>query len=585
MKKVVPAALLSLAMLMSCEITIGISSNINSELSNDIISENISSDNSNENSEIESMYSEDIKSDIEFSSNDESIYSEELISSEQISSNNSQFISSSENSPSSETQTSISESHVVSNNKLEKLTILSINDLHGSIEQENSKGGISNLSYKINNYRNQNNLDDVVLIANGDMFQGQAISNLNHGLSVVNAMNAMNFDAMGIGNHEFDWGIERILRFFDGDDSNGEANFPLVNANIIENDTNELLDYTIPYEIVYKENLKVGIVSAIGVDQSSSILKPLMDPYSFTNVATAIGNYTEYLRTEENCDIIICNVHDGGDYNSYHETDLNKELAKLSGNKKIDALINGHSHYKYRGYISRTDGSASLPIVQAGGNGNALGVIELTINKDSKQVTSVNAFYNQESTTSYDKDVQDIVDAEYELLKDQLEEVYCVSGENVTATSTLRSWAGSCIQKATGADIAFSNNGGLRNVNLTSNGNITVSDLYEIMPFDNKILIATVSGQKIKNFINSYSSSNYYSIKNGVTIENSSSKYYTVAVIDYLGYKNYFPLGNNYEDSGLLYRDLMGEDLRIRHKNGQKFYPSSNYESVLNCLI
>ena len=551
MKKGLKFTLLAFLFLSSCDVQISIGSN-----------------NTNN---IESINSETINSNISYESNNSS--NEEIISSEE---NNSILDSTS-------SEVISSEDRPISNNKLEHLTILSINDLHGKIEQDDSGlQGISNLSYKINTYRNQNELDDVILIANGDMFQGQAISNLNHGKSVINAMNAMDFDIMGIGNHEFDWGIDTVLNYFDGNEENGEANFPLVNANIIKNDTKELLEYTKPYEIVYKENIKIGIISTIGVDQSSSILKPLMDPYSFTDVTAAVGKYAEILRKDEKCDFVICNIHDG---DTNYDTTVNKSLANLTGNKRIDALINGHSHYKYRGYITRSDGSASLPVIQAGANGNALGVIDLYFDKDTKVISSVNAFYNQEQNTSYDEVVQEIVDNDYELLKDQLEEVYCVSGETVTSTSKLRSWAGSCIQKATDADIAFSNNGGLRNVNLSSNKNITVSDLYEIMPFDNKILIAEVSGYQINSFIDKYSSSNYYSIKKGLTIENSYSVYYKVAVIDYLGYKSYFPLGDDYIDSGLLYRDLMGEDLRLRHKNGDKFYPSSNPESILNCLI
>ena len=113
------------------------------------------------------------------------------------------------------------------------LNIFELNDTHGYIEQnEHGKGGLSNVAKMIDDVRYQNTLDDVVLIANGDMFQGTAISNVTDGLSVIEAMNEMDFDMMGIGNHEFDWGINKILRYFDNDATNGEANFPLINKQI-----------------------------------------------------------------------------------------------------------------------------------------------------------------------------------------------------------------------------------------------------------------------------------------------------------------------------------------------------------------
>ena len=468
---------------------------------------------------------------------------------------------------------------------LKKLTILSVNDLHGKIEQdENGKNGISNLSHLINEYRNQNTDDDVILLANGDMFQGQAISNLNYGESVINAMNEMRFDMMGIGNHEFDWGIEKVLRFFDNDKSNQEANFPLINSNIIKKDDSSLLEHTLPYLTLQKENIKVGIISVIGEDQKSSILAPLIKPYEFLDVKSSVASTAEKLRIEEDCDIVICNIHDGDTYKNYTKNDNNIDIASLKGNQRVDALINGHSHYRYAGYLGRNDMSMALPVVQAGSSSEALGVIELTLNED-KTIESVNSKYVYNDSYSFDQNVQDIVNNDYLLLKDKLEEVYCVSNEDIYETYLLRSWSASTMQKATDADIAFSNNGGLRNVNITKNQNITVSDLYEINPFDNQILLTQISGYQINSFINNYGSSNYYNIKDGVIIENSSSIYYTVAVIDYLGYKDYFPLGNNYVETNLIFRDVMGLDLKERHNNNLKFSPSNDNKSILNKLI
>ncbi len=461
------------------------------------------------------------------------------------------------------------------------LKILSINDLHGKIEQTNSLQGISNLNYEIERIKNESPIDDVVLIANGDMFQGQAISNLNHGLSVVNAMNAMGFDMMGIGNHEFDWGIEEVTRFFDGNYLNGEANFPLINSNVYYKNTTNLLEYTLPYKVITRESVKIGLISAIGADQYSSILKTRSEPYEFKSMTSCLANTADILRSQENCDIVIANIHDGGTYSTYKTTQNNTELASLVGTRKIDALINGHTHYGYAGTISRGS-EVPLPVVQAYSSCSSLGVIELQI--ESKKVVSSNAqLIDMRYKTNYDQEIQNIVNHDYDLLKDQINEVYGVSGETITDTSLLENWTSSCMQKALDADIAFSNKGGLRGVSLKENNNITLHELYEINPFDNEILYATISGSKINQFINRYSSSNYYCIKDGITIEDN--KNYAVAVIDYLGFKNYFPLGNNYINSHLIFRDIMIKDIKKRTELGLKFYPSSSPTSYLEKLI
>ena len=71
-----------------------------------------------------------------------------------------------------------------------------------------------------------------MILSSGDMFQVTAVSNLSRGEVVVAAMNLIGFDAMTIGNHEFDWGVPALRRFCDGDEGNGEASFPFLAANI-----------------------------------------------------------------------------------------------------------------------------------------------------------------------------------------------------------------------------------------------------------------------------------------------------------------------------------------------------------------
>ena len=98
-----------------------------------------------------------------------------------------------------------------------KINILEMNDIHGHIEQNNGKNGISNAAYLVDEIRNEDEYDNTLLIGNGDMFQETALSRLSYGQVVVDCMNEMKFDFMGIGNHEFDWGFDRVLNYFDGE--------------------------------------------------------------------------------------------------------------------------------------------------------------------------------------------------------------------------------------------------------------------------------------------------------------------------------------------------------------------------------
>ena len=99
-------------------------------------------------------------------------------------------------------------------------------------------------------------------------------------------MNDIGFTAMTLGNHEFDWGLDKIAKYKDGDLTNGEANFPFLGANIFYKGTNRRPDWIDPYTIVDYNGLKVGIVGVVGGTQESSILALNVAEYDFLDEET-----------------------------------------------------------------------------------------------------------------------------------------------------------------------------------------------------------------------------------------------------------------------------------------------------------
>lgn len=105
---------------------------------------------------------------------------------------------------------------------------LMINDTHGAFV-DNQYPGVERLASLIKQLG-----DEYIKIANGDILQGSYISNILCGYPMIDALNNMNFNAYVIGNHEFDWGLDKIAEYKDGNLTNGEANFPFLGANIID---------------------------------------------------------------------------------------------------------------------------------------------------------------------------------------------------------------------------------------------------------------------------------------------------------------------------------------------------------------
>ena len=99
-------------------------------------------------------------------------------------------------------------------------------------------------------------------------------------MPLVDAMNYLDFDAFVIGNHEFDWGIEKIAQYKDGDPSNGEAEFSFLAANIVYKETGEKLPWTDDYVIVENNGYKVRIIGVIG-KLESSIASEMVADYDF----------------------------------------------------------------------------------------------------------------------------------------------------------------------------------------------------------------------------------------------------------------------------------------------------------------
>lgn len=469
-------------------------------------------------------------------------------------------------------------------NEVLKITSLSMNDIHGYIMQDNNgMGGLSNASYIVNQIRNENNFDDVILLGNGDMFQGTAVSNIKHGLSVIDAMSQMDFDFMGIGNHEFDWGIEKIFNYFDRDLNNGEASFPLVNSNIVYSDDGKLVIYddSNMYQslILEKNGLKIGVISCIG-DVYSSILYSRVSEYDFKDVVSVSEVLAKSLK-DQGCDMILVNIHDGNS-SGVESYSPNNRLAKLKYNGKylIDIVINGHTHTRQLGYIERVGGN--LPVIQCGGNGQNIGEIELyfdTINEEL--VSSYICHYDVSSVakTNYDEEVEEIVSSHYDSIKYLLDEVYCESVENINSKEQLYNWSSSVLLSAVGADIGISNNGGLRSTGDIYYGTkIGLENLYQIMPFDNEIMLVKVPGHIIANFFRN--SAIYYGFREGLT-ENevrSDTDYYLVAVIDYVYYWNNFPSQYESVNTEVIFRDAMIEDLRLR----DVFNPSVDYQAKID---
>lgn len=442
------------------------------------------------------------------------------------------------------------------------INIYAVNDFHGMIFETSSGVGLSKLGKYLHDKKEADPAHTIILSA-GDMFQGSAVSSMSRGRVVVDAMNYIGFDAMTLGNHEFDWGIEEVLKYTDGNETNGEMDFPYVCANAIDKRTNNVIAGVEPYTVIETNGLKIGVIGIIGDGEESDILASYMTNYEFTNELTAIKKYAKILRQEEKCNIVIVSSHSD-------TSDINNKLIALSGDEKIDAILNGHTHQSYYGELTRGDGT-TVPYVQSGCYGKYFGLITIQydyindcINDVSASTTYCASVCKQES-----QEINNII-ANYQEFVDIANEDLGISGIRVDQNLG-GSWAASAMLEKYDADFACCNKGGIRGSGFPINAGdmITYGDIFEIMPFENQCVVVELLGSVINNEL--LTNDGLFVATGGKTYE--ANKYYKVVTIDFLYEKTWYPFqnGKNANRTGDLFRDVLAQNVKENVKKNGKF--------------
>ena len=250
-----------------------------------------------------------------------------------------------------------------------------INDLHGRILDTVAQPGIDELTTFLENARQTD--DHVVMLSSGDMWQGSAESNMTRGKLVTDWMNAMDFQAMALGNHEFDWGEEYI-------EQNAKlADFPFLAINIFDSTTKNPVDYCVPSLLMDCSGIQIGLIGAIG-DHLSSIAPDMTEGIYF-ETGSALPELekaeSQSLR-EKGADFIVFILHDGGSSGHGSSNMAGSYNISLSDGY-VDLVFEGHSHQQY---IYKD--SFGVPHLQNGGdNTGGLSHAEVSIHAINGTVT------------------------------------------------------------------------------------------------------------------------------------------------------------------------------------------------------
>lgn len=248
------------------------------------------------------------------------------------------------------------------------LTILHANDTHSTLfpyGPYNFWGGIDRMSHLIKVIKNRKS--NVLVLNAGDVFVGTFEFNKYLGYPELKIMEGL-YDAMCLGNHEFDLGLDVLLGVVSGQIAGGPpVALPILCANLNLEGIPALKNFVKPYMVKQVGNIKVGLLGVIEtsqLDYSPEVYALLRDPFQ------AAGEAAYALRNEEHVDVVVCLSHLGKTYDEMG-------LSQVPG---IDVIVGGHSHDALTEPIL----AGGKIIVQAGEFGRYLG--ELTIRIDENGV-------------------------------------------------------------------------------------------------------------------------------------------------------------------------------------------------------
>lgn len=368
------------------------------------------------------------------------------------------------------------------------LTIIHTNDIHGRFEYKDLEErdpciGYGRFKTMVDDFRKDGN---VLLLDAGDVLHGTVDINLSEGKAMVDLMNLLEVDLMVPGNHDFNYGYERLLEL------KGLAKFPMVAANVIHS-ADKSTDFD-AYIIKEYDGFKVGIFGIATEETKVKSHPNNTEGIEFTDYIEASKKAVKDLQKEE-VDIIIALTHVGVD----GESDVTA-IDIAENVEGIDIIVDGHSHTVFEeGKLA-----GETLIVQTGSFLSNIGVIKVKI-EDGKLNKEAYLFSTADATElEADAEVEAIIAEMLEVNKVIKAEVIGKTNVDLVGErevvrageSTLGNLITDAMLYVTGADIAFTNGGGIRASIPT--GDITFGSVITAFPFTNILSTIEVTGAEIK---------------------------------------------------------------------------------------
>lgn len=356
------------------------------------------------------------------------------------------------------------------------IVILHTNDSHGRVADNLGFARVAHAKKKLEEAG-----ATVLLLDAGDTLHGLPFATASQGESIVEIMNAVGYDAMVPGNHDFNYGYERLMEL------DGMAEFPILAANVLDGEGKSILPGT---AVIEKGLVKFGILGLATPETTFKTSPANIEGLTFADPIETAREQAAALEAE-GCSIIIALAHIGLSEGQEITSDMIAEQVE-----EIDVIIDGHSHTVLENGMW-VNGAL---IASTGEYIENIGVIDI----DGDGMAQAGLLTGEDlNEAAFDEEISALIDQITAKQDELLNVVVGQTGADLegaravvrTSESNLGNLAADAFRSATGADVALTNGGGIRDS--IPAGDITKKQLVTVFPFGNYVVTLNVTGAQL----------------------------------------------------------------------------------------
>ena len=396
------------------------------------------------------------------------------------------------------------------------IKIVETSDVHGSffpydfITRKPKSGSMARVNTFVEDLRKKEGKENVYLLDNGDILQGQPISYYYNYVApektniAASVLNYMGYDAATVGNHDIETGHSVYDKWFK------ELRFPILGANIINTRTNK--PYILPYTVIKKKNgLKVCVIGMLTPAIPNWLKETIWSGLRFDEMVSCAKRTMEEVKKKENPDVIVGLFHsgwNGGIKTPQYDEDASQRVAQeVPG---FDVIFFGHDHTPHNSIEKNINGKDVICLDPAN-NAQKVALTTLTLKpktikgKRSYVLTHASGELVDVRNIIPDKDFMQHFQPEIDSVKAWSEQVI---GKFANTIYTKDCFFGNSAfndlildleLKITHADIAF--NAPLQFNSAIKAGNVTVADMFSLYKYENQLCVMRLTGEEVRKHL------------------------------------------------------------------------------------